>query len=556
MSNSTAVAESRKKTESRTVRIIVLDDIASEGLQMLRDTPDVEFEIHTGLSGSELQQALEGFDGAVCRSGVKITAEALQGNTTLRAITRAGVGTDNIDKEAATRLGIVVMNTPAGNTTSTAEHTMALMLGLSRNLAPAHASLKAGKWERGKFKGRQLCGKTLGIIGLGRIGQEVAKRAAAFGMKVVGYDPFLSDTQIEKLGVRPVTTVAGLIPLIDYLTVHTPMTPETRGLIGEKEIAAMKPGARLINCARGGIYDEAALLKGLESGHLGGVALDVYQQEPCSDSPLFQRDDVLCTPHLGASTHEAQIQVATEAVELLIGYLLHGEVRSAVNTTAIDPKTLDELRGYLDAAYRLGILLASWHDGGIESVAIEYLGELSRQDHRILTSSLCAGLLTKASPNVNIINAQAIAGERGIRISTSTNEKHESLNGLIRATVQGEGRSRRASVTVFGKDMPRLIGVGDYRTDAYIDGILLLMSTRDVPGVVGYVGEILGKEGVNITQLAVGRVDSSGGNAIGVLNLDSPASPEALEKVVRFDGIDAVDMIQLPAAGELPEWLR
>lgn len=554
MSTSTPVIESPKSATQLT-RIIVLDNIADQGLQMLTDTPGIEFEVRTGLAGDELRQALEGFDGAVCRSGVKITAEALEGNTTLKAIARAGVGTDNIDKVAATRLGIVVMNTPAGNTVSTAEHTMTLLAGLSRHVAAAHASLKAGKWDRGKFKGSQLCGKSLGIIGLGRIGQEVAKRATAFGMNVIGFDPFLSDAQIDNLGIQPASTVRDLLPQIDYLTVHTPLTPETKNLISDDEIGLMKSGVRLINCARGGIYDEAALVKGLESGKLGGVALDVYPEEPCTDSPLFQMDNVLCTPHLGASTHEAQTQVATEAVELLIGYLQRGEIKSAVNTAAIDPKTLSELKGYLNAAYRLGVMLAGWHDGGIETAEIEYLGELSDKDHRVLTSAFCAGLLDKALPNVNIINAKAIAQDRGIDISTSTSERHESLNGLIRATVRGEGQSRKAAVTVLGKDMPRLMGVGDYRTDAFIDGILLIMSTNDVPGLVGHVGEILGKEDVNITQLAVGRIGKNGGRAIGVLNLDSPASADALKKVVEFPGIHEVDMIELPGAGEVPEWL-
>jgi len=554
MSTSTPVIESPKSATQLT-RIIVLDNIADQGLQMLTDTPGIEFEVRTGLAGDELRQALEGFDGAVCRSGVKITAEALEGNTTLKAIARAGVGTDNIDKVAATRLGIVVMNTPAGNTLSTAEHTMTLLAGLSRHVAAAHASLKAGKWDRGKFKGSQLCGKSLGIIGLGRIGQEVAKRATAFGMNVIGFDPFLSDAQIDNLGIQPASTVRDLLPQIDYLTVHTPLTPETKNLISDDEIGLMKSGVRLINCARGGIYDEAALVKGLESGKLGGVALDVYPEEPCTDSPLFQMDNVLCTPHLGASTHEAQTQVATEAVELLIGYLQRGEIKSAVNTAAIDPKTLSELKGYLNAAYRLGVMLAGWHDGGIETAEIEYLGELSDKDHRVLTSAFCAGLLDKALPNVNIINAKAIAQDRGIDISTSTSERHESLTGLIRATVRGEGQSRKAAVTVLGKDMPRLMGVGDYRTDAFIDGILLIMSTNDVPGLVGHVGEILGKEDVNITQLAVGRIGKNGGRAIGVLNLDSPASADALKKVVEFPGIHEVDMIELPGAGEVPEWL-
>ncbi len=556
MSTSTPVADSPELVAQKTVRIIVLDNIAAEGLEMLEQAPGIEYEVHTGLSGEDLRNALQGFDGAVCRSGVKITADALEGNTSLKAIARAGVGTDNIDKEAATRLGIVVMNTPAGNTISTAEHTMALMLGLSRNIAPAHASLVAGNWDRKKFSGSQLCGKTLGVIGLGRIGQQVATRAAAFGMKILGYDPFLSDAQIENLRIKPVSTVEALLPQVDYLTAHTPLTPETRGLVDSKQLATMKTGVYLINCARGGIYEEAALVEGLKSGKLGGVALDVFENEPCTDSPLFGMDNVLVTPHLGASTAEAQVQVATEAVKLLIGYLQHGEIKSAVNTTAIDPVTLNNLRGYLDAAYRLGIMLAEWHHGGIEKVELRYFGELARQDRRILTSSFCAGLLRKASRIVNIINSQAVAKDRGIELITTSNERHDSLAGMITAKISGEGLSRKASVTIFGKDMPRLIGIGNFHTDAYIDGNLLLMSHRDVPGVMGYIGEILGKEDINITQVAIGRVDKRGGGAaIGVLNLDHPASQAALDKVVEFPGIDAVDQVCLPPLGQLPEWL-
>ena len=368
---STAEPATTTETPSGVVRIIVLDNIAEKGLKMLDEAPGVEYEVRTGLSGDDLQQALTEFDGAVCRSGVRITADSLEGNTRLKAIARAGVGTDNIDKAAATKLGIVVMNTPAGNTISTAEHTMALMLGLSRNLAPAHASLEAGQWDRKKYSGRQLDGKTLGVVGLGRIGQAVSTRARAFGMCVIGYDPFLSNSQIEQLGIEPAEQVADMLPRVDYLTVHTPLTPETKGLIGAAELKQLKPGARLINCARGGIYDEAALVDGLKSGQLGGVALDVYESEPCTDSPLFSMPGVLCTPHLGASTEEAQIQVAEEAVSLLINYLKKGEIRHAVNTIAVDPQVLEKLRGYLDVAYRLGIMLSGWHGGAIEKVSID-----------------------------------------------------------------------------------------------------------------------------------------------------------------------------------------
>ena len=544
---------SRKPTSK--FRIIILDDIADEGIQMLEEA-GVDYEVHTGLSGEALRSALEGFQGAVCRSGVKITAESLEGNTTMRAIARAGVGTDNIDKEAATRLGIVVMNTPGGNTISTAEHTMALILGVSRNTAPAYASLVSGKWDRKSFSGRQLHGKTLGIIGLGRIGQEVASRAAAFGMKVMGFDPFLSDAQITGLRVTPVTTIDELLPQVDYLTVHTPLTEETRGLVNRGNLKLLKPGVRLINCARGGIYEEAALVEGLNSGKIGGVALDVFEVEPCTDSPLFSMPNVLCTPHLGASTEEAQVMVATEAIELVIKYLTNGEIRHAVNTAALDPQTLDELRGYLDASYRLGMLLAGWHDSGIDSVEVEYYGSIALKDHRVLTSAICAGLLAKASPRVNIVNAQSMVRDRAINITSTTYGQHNSLGDMVTCTVSGGGESKKASVSVFGKDMPRLTSLGDYRTDAFIDGILLLFTHRDAPGVISFIGQILAGENVNISQMAVGRVDKSrGGDAIGVLNLDSPASAEALAKFTELAGVKAVKMIVLPAADESPEWL-
>jgi D-3-phosphoglycerate dehydrogenase len=318
-------------------RVIVLDDIAAEGLELLKAAPGVEFEVRTKLAGTALRDALRDFDGAICRSGVQITVDSLEGNRRLKAIVRAGVGTDNIDRQAATRHGIVVMNTPAGNTLSTAEHTFALLLAMSRNVAPAYQSLLEGRWERNKYMGVQLADKTLGVIGLGRIGQEVAKRAMGFQMRVLGYDPFLTADQAAKLGIQRVEQVRDLLPHADYLTVHTPLTAETKHLIGANEIELMRPGVRLINCARGGIYDEAAVLEGLQSGKIAGVALDVFEQEPCTKSPLFGLPGVVCTPHLGASTEEAQTQVAVEAVQLLINFLTKGEVRHAVNMAPIDP---------------------------------------------------------------------------------------------------------------------------------------------------------------------------------------------------------------------------
>ena len=283
-------------------KIVVLDNLSQDGLDLLESAGNIEYEVRIGLNGEELRRTLAEFDGAICRSGVKITAEALQGNRRLKAIARAGVGTDNIDKEAATRLGIVVMNTPGGNTVSTAEHTIALMLALSRNVAPAYQSLIENRWDRKKYMGTQLAGKTLGIVGLGRIGQAVATRALAMEMRVLGYDPYLSTQRAKELHIETCGSAREMLPHVDYLTVHTPLTDETRNLISTEQIKAMRPGVRLINCARGGIYDEEALAEGLKSGHLGGVALDVYAAEPCTDSPLFGMPGALCTPHLGAST--------------------------------------------------------------------------------------------------------------------------------------------------------------------------------------------------------------------------------------------------------------
>lgn len=535
-------------------RIIVLDDLAEEGLAKL-NAAGLEYDIKTGLKGDELRSELNQYDGAVCRSGVKITAESLEGNTRLKAIVRAGVGTDNIDKPAATRRGIVVMNTPDGNTVSTAELTMALLLGLSRNVGPAYASLKEGRWDRKKFQGSQVAGKKLGVVGLGRIGLEVARRARGFNMDVIGFDPFLSKERADELGIKKVETVDELLPLVDYLTVHTPLTPETKGLIGPDQVNKLKKGARLINCARGGIYDEAALLAGLESGHLAGVALDVYPEEPCTDSPLFQRTDVLCTPHLGASTDEAQIEVAVEAVELLVNYLTTGEIRSAVNTISLDPATIKSLGGYLDVAFRLGKLIAQWHGGAIDACELEFSGDISGKDTRVLVSAFCAGLIGDIIEDANIVNAEVLCRERGIEISRTESEKHGAFSSLISATVAGDGKEVLAAGTVFGKNMPRLVRLGDYRTEAFMDGTLLIFEHTDIPGIIGYVGNVLGEENVNIAQMAVGRAGAAGGAAVGVLNLDNVPSESVLARVTEHQAIEAARLIQLPSVGELPDWM-
>ncbi len=539
-------------------KIIVLDNIAQEGLDLLEQSAGIEYVVQTGLKGEELKAALQQADGAICRSGVTLSEDVLEGNTRLKVIVRAGVGTDNIDKPAATRQGIIVMNTPTGNTLSTAEHAMTLMLALSRNVAPAFQSLREGRWDRKAYMGSQLSGKTLGVVGLGRIGQEVAKRAQAFQMDMLGYDPFLTSEQASKLGIELCETVDEMLPRVDYLSVHTPLTPQTKGLIGPSQLSLLKPGARLINCARGGIYDEAALAQGLDDGVIAGVALDVFESEPCTDSPLFQKAGVICTPHLGASTEEAQTQVAVEAVELAVNFLTTGAVRHAVNVAAIDPKTLESLAGYLELSYRMGIFLDQWDEGGVQSVKIEYRGQVAEQDTKLLTASVCAGLLKEAlDESVNIVNSQMLLKERGIEISEVHSSEMGAFASSMTVTLTTDKGTYTAGGTVFGNNMPRLIRLDDMRLESYLDGNMLIFVHDDLPGIIGHMGTTLGTRNINIAQMSVGRpLDAQpGGRAIGVLNLDSIPSSEATSDLASQEGIKSVKSIELPSAGEKPPWM-
>jgi D-3-phosphoglycerate dehydrogenase len=538
-------------------RVIVLDPLSQDGLDLLKSAGNVEVEVRTGLKGEDLRKALAECDGAICRSGVKITAEALAGNRRLKAIARAGVGVDNIDVEAATRQGIVVMNTPGGNTLSTAEQTVALMLALSRNLYPAYKSLCEGRWDRKSYTGTQLAGKTLGIVGLGRIGHAVAKRALALEMRVLGYDPFLSAQRAKELGIKAVATVKEMLPEIDYLTVHTPLNDETRSLIGTDEIQQMKKGVRLINCARGGIYNEAALVEGLKSGHLGGVALDVYENEPCTNSPLFGMPHVLCSPHLGASTEEAQSNVALEAAELLVDYFTTGAIRQSVNMSPLDPKTLEALRGYLNVAYRLGLLMAQVQHAPPVCCKLRYKGEVARKDTSLLSAAFAAGLMEYAlEQKVNIVNAEVLLRERGIELVEERNTDVGDFSSLITAEVTSDERTAVASGTLFGNAMPRLVQKGNCRLESFLDGILFFFIHRDMPGVIGRVGNVFGKHRVNIAQMSVGRASNKpGGEAIGVLSLDAQPPAEAIAEVLALDSVMQAWIVKLPPAGHLPAWM-
>lgn len=538
-------------------RVIVLDDIAPEGLQLLDAAEGIEYEIKTKLAGEELRAALAEFDGAICRSGVKITPESLEGNTRLKAIVRAGVGTDNIDKPASTRQGIVVMNTPTGNTLSTAEQAFALMLALSRNTAPANQSLIEGRWDRKKYMGAQLADKTIGIVGLGRIGLALAARANAFEMRVLGFDPFMTAERAKELNIELVDKVDDMLPRIDYLSVHTPLNDATRNMIGDEQVDAMKPGARLINCARGGIYNEAALVKGLQSGKLGGVALDVYETEPCTDSPLFGMPNVVCTPHLGASTEEAQTNVAVEACELLINFLTTGEIRHAVNVAAVDPKTLESLRGYLNVAYRLGVLLSQWNSSSVQKVKLTFRGEIANKDTKLLRTAFCAGLLENAIESVNIINAEVLLRDRGVELSSEAAPGPGAFSSSVTATIETENEELTAAGTLFGCGMARLIRLNEYRLEAYLDGDLLIFAHADVPGIIGTIGATFGKHDVNIAQMSVGRAgDEAGGTSLGVLNLDAAPPQAAIDEIVGNEKIQSAIAVTLPCADHLPAWLQ
>lgn len=536
--------------------IIVLDTLSPDGLAALDAAAKqgVTYEVVTGLKGEPLREALGRHDGAICRSGVKITPESLAGNTQLRAIVRAGVGTDNIDKDAATRAGIVVMNTPTGNTVSTAEHAFALLLGLSRNLAAADASLKGHAWDRNKFMGVQLAGKVLGVVGLGRIGQAVATRARAFDMRVLGFDPFLAPDRAAELGIELHATVRDMLPHVDYLTVHTPLTDETRHLIGMKELELLKPGVRLINCARGGIYDEAALVAGLERGIIAGVALDVFEQEPCTESPLFGMPRVLVTPHLGASTEEAQSQVAVEGVDLLVDFLTNGTIRHSVNAAPIDWAALEGVRGFLDLAWRLGLLVSQIDAGQPRSCSIAYRGEIAGRNTRLVTAAFAAGLLENAIEDVNIVNAEVLLRDRGIDLVEQSRTDPGAFSSVVAVDLVSGDRVYRAAGTLFGRSMPRLVQLEGHRLEAYLDGILLVFTHQDVPGIIGRVGTAFGELGINIAQMTVGRA-APGGDAIGVLNLDQAPSPEAIAAVLACPGVRSARVVKLPPAGQLPRWL-
>jgi len=539
-------------------RVLITDNLSPAGLQILQESPGLEVDVRSGLSPAAVREALKEADGIIVRSATKLTAELLEGQPRLKVIVRAGVGVDNIDLAAATREGIVVMNTPAGNTVSTAEHTIAMMMALSRNIGPASSGMRDGKWDRGKYTGTQLAGKTLAVVGLGRIGQSVAKRARGLEMKVIGYDPFLSADRAAEQGIELFRDIDEIVPLCDYLTVHTPLTEETQNLINAERIAKMKRGVRIINCARGGIVDEEALADAIESKHVGGAALDVFINEPPGNSRLVKLPGVLCTPHLGASTDEAQELVAVEAAEIIVGYLLRNEVRHAVNMAPISAAEMADMKQYLQLAHRLGLLLAQLSKGrGLRAARILCRGEAATKKTKLITSSFAAGLLEAAlDENVNIVNAELIARERGIPITESTSSEPGNFSTMVSASVETDQGELSAAGTMFGNEFLRLVRLGNFHLEAYLDGLLLIYRHRDVPGVIGFIGTVFGKHKVNIADMALGREKNvPGGSSIAVLHLDNEPSAAALAEVGNHPEVTGVELVRLPPASAQLPWL-
>jgi len=527
------------------LKVLIADELPPEAAEILASEPGIECLTRTGLKGDELKAAVADVDGIIVRSATKLTSDVLAAAKKLKAIARAGVGVDNVDVDAASKHGVVVMNTPGGNTISAAEQTLALMLALSRNIPQAHASLKEKKWERSKFMGTQLDGKTLGVIGLGRIGADVAKKACAFNMRVIGLDPYVTAEKAAELHVELVGNLDALLTQADYITVHVPRTAETKAMIADAEFAKMKTGVRLINCARGGIIDEDALHRAITSGKVAGAALDVFVEEPPTDWKLVELPQVVCTPHLGASTEEAQLTVAKDAAKQLADALLGRGVRYAVNLPPMDPHVLEELQPFCTLAQKIGSLKMQLLGGQIGRVQVSYLGEIAKLDTSVVTRYLLAGLLSPIlEETVNMVNAPLLAAERGLVVREVKSTRVHDYGSLVLLEVKTDGAERSVGGTIFGKAEPRIVLLDGYRVEANPEGRLLVVFADDRPGLIGSLGQILGTEGVNIASMTFGR-KAVGGDAIMILNLDGNVSAAVLARIRQARHVRRAQLVEL-----------
>jgi len=526
-----------------TQKVLISDKLAPEGVTILTAAKGLQIDDRAGIDAAELEKIIGDYDALIIRSGTKVTAKIVAAADKLRVVGRAGIGVDNVDVAAASKRGIVVMNTPGGNNVTTAEHTISMMLALARHIPQADATLRAGHWKRNDFVGTEVCNKTLGIIGIGNIGSIVADRARGLRMRVIAFDPFITEEAASRLRIELVT-LDGLFAEADFISVHTPLTDETRGLVGDAAFEKMKPGVRIVNCARGGIVDEAALARAIKSGKVAGAALDVFAEEPPpKDHPLLALPQVVATPHLGASTGEAQLNVAIAIAEQVRDFLLHGAVTNAVNMPSLSPEEAAVLMPYLVLGERIGSLYAQLQGKAPTEVRVVYRGEVGDRDCRPINAAVLKGLLENVvEAPVNTVNAPLLASERGIKLVETRDARGEGFTNSIKVEFASRGGTAVIEGAVFGRDVIRLVRFNDFHFDALPEGHILVLHNRDVPGVVGNVGTFLARHGINIAGLELGRI---GGEAISFVHVDTPLEAAHMAALKSLPDITAAQMVRL-----------
>ena len=523
------------------VKVLISDKMSPHAERIFKER-GIDVDVTTGMTPDELKACIGDYDGLAIRSATKATAEIIAAASNLKVVGRAGIGVDNVDIKAATAKGIVVMNTPFGNAITTAEHAISMMLSLARDIPQANASTHAGKWEKSRFMGVEIMGKTLGLIGSGNIGSVVADRAQGLKMKVVAYDPYLSPERAKEIGVEKVE-LDELFARADFITLHTPMTDSTRGIINAEAFAKMRDGVRIINCARGGLVVEADLLVALESGKCAGAALDVFEVEPAKDNALFGRDDVICTPHLGASTSEAQENVALQIAEQIADYLLTGAVTNALNMPSVSAEDAPRLAPYMKLAEQLGSFAGQITRTGLTSVTIEYEGAAAELNTKPLTAIVLQGLLSPMLEGVNMVSAPAIAKERDIDVTETTRERSGAYQTLMRLTVKTENQTRRLAGTLFDGQQPRIVEVKGISMDAKLGEHMLYTVNKDEPGYIGALGSLFGAAKVNIATFHLGRGEE-GGEAIALIEVDQHLSADVLDAVRELPQVDFAQVLQ------------
>jgi D-3-phosphoglycerate dehydrogenase len=509
-------------------KVLIADKLDARAREVF-DNRGLDVDVRVGLSEDELIACIGAYDGLAVRSATKVTEKVLAAADRLRVVGRAGIGVDNIDVPAATAKGVVVMNTPFGNAITTAEHAIAMMMALARQIPQANASTQAGKWEKSRFMGVEMTGKTLGIIGCGNIGSIVADRAIGLRMKVIAFDPYLTDDRALEIGVEKVD-LDTLLKRADVISLHTPLTDATRGIIDAEAIAKTRQGVRIVNCARGGLVDEAALKEALDSGHVAAAALDVFEVEPAKENPLFGHENLICTPHLGASTTEAQVNVAIQIAEQISDYLLTGAVINALNMPSVTAEEAPRLAPYMKLADQLGSFAGQMTRSAIQAVTLEYEGHAAELNCKPLTAAALKGLLSPQLENVNMVSAPVIAHQRGIDVSEVRHGRDSDYQTLIRLTVTTENQTRSIAGTLFGGDKPRVVNVKGVPMEAELGPHMLYVTNNDRPGLIGGLGTILGDAGVNIATFHLGR-DRIGGDAIALVEVDQEIPPGVVQQV-------------------------